>query len=187
MFVEWKIAAEAIWFILPAYIANSSAVVVGGGAPIDFGKTWRGKRIFGDGKTWRGFFGGILIGMAAGVVMNILAPGTFYSGFPSIIILFSISFGALSGDIIESFFKRQIGKKSGEKWIIADQIDFLLGSFLFSFLASTVLYRISMIDGNWFLQSFSVWHIAFLLILTPALHYLTNIVGYIAGLKEVPW
>ena len=103
MFVEWKIAAEAIWFILPAYIANSSAVVVGGGAPIDFGKTWRGKRIFGDGKTWRGFFGGILIGMAAGVVMNILAPGTFYSGFPSIIILFSISFGALSGDIIESF------------------------------------------------------------------------------------
>jgi len=119
--------------------------------------------------------------------MNILAPGTFYSGFPSIIILFSISFGALSGDIIESFFKRQIGKKSGEKWIIADQIDFLLGSFLFSFLASTVLYHIGMIDGNWFLQSFSVWHIAFLLILTPALHYLTNIVGYIAGLKEVPW
>ncbi|HDS59894.1 MAG TPA: CDP-archaeol synthase, partial [Thermoplasmatales archaeon] len=41
---------EAVWLVLPAYLANASAVVLGGGTPIDFGKTWRDKRLLGDGK-----------------------------------------------------------------------------------------------------------------------------------------
>jgi len=187
MFVDWRIAAEAVWFILPAYIANSSAVVVGGGTPMDFGKEWRGKRIFGDSKTWRGFFGGIFVGTSVGIIMNIVVPRTFGEGLLSLVIIFSLSLGALSGDLLESFLKRRLGKKSGEKWIIADQIDFLLGAFLLSFLFSTALHYTGMSGENWFLQSFSVWHIIFLLIFTPAIHYVTNIAGYLAGLKEVPW
>jgi len=185
--VEWKIALEAVWLILPAYIANSSAVILGGGTPIDFGKNWKGKRIFGSSKTWRGFFGGILAGTTAGIVMNALIPGTFGNGISSFLIIISLPMGALSGDLAESFVKRRLDKKSGEKWIIADQIDFLLGAFALSFLFSIALEHAGMADGNWFLQSFSVWHILFLLILTPALHYITNIAGYLAGLKEVPW
>lgn len=185
--MEWVIAAEAIWFILPAYIANSSAVIVGGGAPVDFGKSFHGTRIFGDGKTWRGFFGGIFMGTAAGIIMNVVAPETFGDGIASPVIILSLTSGALLGDLLESFFKRRIGKDRGEKWLIADQMDFLLGALFLSFLTCIVLETLGVTSGNWFLSSFSAWHIAFLLVFTPLLHYTTNAVGYLAGLKEVPW
>src|SRR2546427_2286511 len=46
---------QALWFFLPAFVANPMAVVFGGGPPIDFGRTLGGReRLFGDGKTWRG-------------------------------------------------------------------------------------------------------------------------------------
>src|SRR3989454_11668937 len=62
---------QALWFFLPAYVANPMAVVFGGGTPIDFGRTLRdGERLFGDGKTWRGLVGGTLAGGPPGV-----APG----------------------------------------------------------------------------------------------------------------
>src|SRR2546427_13302198 len=52
-------AGLAFWFLLPAYVANPMAVVSGGGTPMDFGRTLRdGRRLLGDGKTWRGFAGG---------------------------------------------------------------------------------------------------------------------------------
>ncbi len=187
MYMEWVTAAEAIWFILPAYIANSSAVIVGGGTPVDFGKSFRRIRIFGDGKTWRGFLGGIFAGTAAGIIMNAVAPETFGDGIASLVILLSLTSGALLGDLTESFFKRRIGKDRGDKWLIADQIDFLLGALFLSFLACTALAALGLTSGNWFLSSFSVWHIAFLLVFTPLIHYATNAVGYLAGLKEVPW
>src|SRR5437667_105251 len=56
---------QALWFFLPAYVANPMAVVFGGGTPIDFGRTLRdGERLFGDGKTWRGVVGGLLLSLA---------------------------------------------------------------------------------------------------------------------------
>ncbi|HTY46053.1 MAG TPA: CDP-archaeol synthase, partial [Methanomassiliicoccales archaeon] len=33
--------------MLPALIPNSAAVLFGGGTPIDFGRVWHGKRVFG--------------------------------------------------------------------------------------------------------------------------------------------
>ena len=48
MFWIW----DAILFIIPAYVANSIPVVMGGGPPLDGGRMWKdGKRILGDGKT----------------------------------------------------------------------------------------------------------------------------------------
>src|SRR5256885_9473968 len=50
---------QALWFFLPAFVANPFAVVSGGGAPIDGGRSLSdGQRMFGDGKTWRGPGGG---------------------------------------------------------------------------------------------------------------------------------
>ena len=50
------------WVYVPALLPNTFAPFVGGGTPVDFGKSWKGKRLLGDGKTWRGFIGGALIG-----------------------------------------------------------------------------------------------------------------------------
>src|SRR6266487_2676688 len=79
--------AQALWFFLPAFVANPMAVVFGGGTPIDFGRTLSdGERIFGDGKTWRGLLGGTssgaLLGLVLAVPLNALAPESRWSFGP---------------------------------------------------------------------------------------------------------
>src|SRR2546428_1826096 len=62
---------QALWFFLPAFVANPMAVVFGGGTPIDFGRTLRDReRLFGDGKTWRGPGGGTLSGAFLGFLLS---------------------------------------------------------------------------------------------------------------------
>src|SRR5256712_12894666 len=62
---------QALWFFLPAFVANPMAVVFGGGTPIDFRPTLRDRgRLFRDGQTWRGPRGGAVSGGALGVVFT---------------------------------------------------------------------------------------------------------------------
>jgi len=72
---------EALWFIFPAYLANSAPVDVSQikalkkyGTPIDGGKTFRGKRVLGDSKTWRGLYAGVIAGTAGGALQVAVAP-----------------------------------------------------------------------------------------------------------------
>ena len=58
---------QVLWFFVPAYLANMSPVLVQGwfqrlAAPIDGGRSFRGKRIHGDHNTWRGLLVGIVVG-----------------------------------------------------------------------------------------------------------------------------
>ena len=187
--MSYEIILQALWIILPAYVANGMAVLVGGGTPIDFGKNWKdGKRILGDGKTWRGLFAGAFLGMTAGFGLSVAAIYinmseysylglSDFTGFPLMIpIIGSICFGALLGDIIKSFFKRRIGKKRGEDWIPFDQIDLVLGVLFFSFLIAVLLQIVSITSYNWFFESFTLWHVLTLLIITPFLHLFTNFI-----------
>jgi len=182
------IIVQAFWIVIPIYTANASAVIVGGGTPVDFRKTWRdGTRILGDGKTWRGLLSGTFLGMTAGFGLSVAASFlsnseysylglTNFEGFPyMILILFSLCFGALLGDIIESFFKRRIGKQRGEDWIPFDQIDFILGALFFSFLMSILLDILNLTPTNWFFTNLSIWHIGFLLVVTPFFHITANL------------
>ena len=186
----YEIIIQALWLVLPAYIANASALLVGGGAPIDFGKNWKdGRRILGDGKTWRGLITGAVVGMTGGfglsVVAKYAAMSDFaflgindFTGFPLMIpIIASICFGALIGDIVESFFKRRIGRTRGQDWIPFDQLDFILGALFFSFATSGVLQIIGLTNNNWFFDSFSIWHILVLVVITPFFHLFANFVN----------
>ena len=183
-----EILAQAFWIIVPAYIANGTAVLLGGGKPIDFGKKWKdGNRILGDGKTWRGLLAGTFIGMTAGFGLSVAAKyidmtefsylglNDFF-GFPFMIpILFSICFGALFGDIFESFLKRRTGRKRGEDWVPFDQIDFILGVFFLSFIIAGLLHILGLTDTNWFFESFNLGQILFLLVITPFFHIIGNL------------
>lgn len=186
----YEIIVQALWLVIPAYIANASALLVGGGTPIDFGKNWKdGKRILGDGKTWRGLISGAVIGMVGGFGLSIVAIYANNSDFaflglsdfgryPLMIpIIGSICFGALLGDIIKSFFKRRVGIERGKNWIPFDQIDFILGVLLFSFLIAGFLQIIGIASYNWFFKSFNVWHVLILLIITPFFHLFANFVN----------
>ncbi|MEM0493146.1 MAG: CDP-2,3-bis-(O-geranylgeranyl)-sn-glycerol synthase [Candidatus Thermoplasmatota archaeon] len=183
------IIIQSLWLILPAYIANASAVIVGGGLPIDRGRIYKdGRRVLGDGKTYRGLFVGTLLGMIAGFCLVIAAyyiNNTEYNylglndfgRYPLMIpLIFSLCFGALMGDIIESFFKRRLGKERGENWVPFDQIDFLLGSLALSFFSSSFVNLIGLTQYNWFLESFTLWHILFLILITPFMHILANLI-----------
>ncbi len=110
---------QAFWFFLPAYVANPTAVLFGGGRPMDFGKVLKdGKRLFGDGKTWRGFGGGISSGIVLGFLLwgigalayAPLSYGPFPDGLLPIVLL---PVGALLGDLVGSFIKRRMGKAKG--------------------------------------------------------------------------
>lgn len=169
---------------IPALSANSLAVLFGGGPPIDGGKRWGGKRILGDGKTWRGLFGG---GLSAGFIGLILffALSSFTQIYPSFyhasVIIFSFSFGSLIGDIVASFVKRRMGKKRGEKAPMLDQYDFFFGSFLLAYTTSHAWVTRTYLIGNRWMA------LLIIIIIIPLLHRGVNIIGYRLGYKEEPW
>lgn len=171
------VITKAVWLMLPAYIANPTAVVFGGGTPVDFGKKWRdGRRILGDGKTFRGLVGGTACGIIVGLVqMNV--PSQWSLGSFTFTTIITLSFGALLGDMVKSFFKRRAGFERGAELPIIDQLDFVAGAWVLTYI----------FDPVWFSDNFTFWIIITVLILTPLLHRLTNIIGYYIKLKKEPW
>ena len=177
-----------LWLFLPAMVPNSAAVVFGGETKMDFGKSWRGKRIFGDGKSWRGFFGGAFSGIALGLVLIgvswIWDPDNFWGYGPfwgNVGVLACLSFGAVLGDLCGAFIKRRLGMERGQKAPILDQYDFVIGAFLVTALFFPDWVYANYIEG---------WHIAaliFIIVIMFAIHRLVNIIGYRMGLKKEPW
>ena len=130
-----QLIVEALKFIFPAYCANATPVLAGGGTRMDFGKNFfDGKRIFGNNKTFRGFFFGLAIGISVGL----MECAAFH--FP---ILFAvlIPLGALLGDLTGAFLKRRIGIAPGGLLPIVDQIDFVVGAVVFSIPLARPLLR----------------------------------------------
>lgn len=183
------IISEGVWLIFPAYIANSSAVLFGHGAPVDFGRKFNdGRRIFGDGKTWYGLLGGSLAGIAFGFG-QILGSGIQYPkhhwGYGlepnAYFIAILIPVGALFGDLLGSFIKRRMGRSRGQQVVLLDIYDLVLGVFILLLI----------FQFNWFYQTFldgfRIIALVTVLILTPMLHRFTNIIGYKLGKKKEPW
>ena len=97
--------------------------------PMDARKTFRGKRIFGDNKTWKGFMGMIVFTALSGML--------FWSIFDSTKFLFSLLRGAWIGfafvlfELPNSFIKRRLdissGKNGGLVQTFFDQCDSVIG------------------------------------------------------------
>ena len=165
--------AAAIWFIFPAYCANAAPVIFGGGPQMDFGKRFLdGKPFLGSHKTWRGFFAGLIVGTLVGLAQTIIYEqvlfeyGTQFSY--SILLGFVLSLGALTGDLIESFIKRRLNHSPGSSLPVADQIDFILGAFLFSIPVSPPSLQAALI----------------ILLITIPIHLLTNLGAALLNMKN---
>ncbi|HEY9247088.1 MAG TPA: CDP-2,3-bis-(O-geranylgeranyl)-sn-glycerol synthase, partial [Candidatus Methanoperedens sp.] len=130
----------------------------------------------GDGKTIQGLVAGTVCGIAAGLIQIWLSPMLPLPGF-SFKIIFTISFGSLLGDLIKSFFKRRLGFPRGKELILVDQLDFVVGAWVLTYL----------VDPEWFIEYFTPQIIIIVLILTPIFHRITNIFGYHIKLKKEPW
>jgi len=169
--------AYALFFIFPAYVANAVPVIVGGGRALDGGRKMPdGKPIFGSHKTVRGFVAGVvagtLTGMAQYAALQFVVLSDFVLPFQfSVWLGFLISFGALVGDLVHSFVKRRIGIAEGSPLPVADQLDFVAGAVLFSFLVSPP----------------PLLTIFIIFVITLPIHLLTNLLAYVVGVKKTPW
>lgn len=179
--------ALALWFFLPAGIANVAPIFIAKvhflkrfNAPIDGGLIYRGKRLLGDHKTWRGF----IVGLMFGIVTVYLQAGGYahnswirsvsfpinYQHLPLLLLGTLLSFGALGGDAVKSFFKRRRNIPSGESWIPFDQADMIIGAIVATVPIVTFEWRV-------YLWAILLWSL---------IQLLSTIAGYLLGLKTSP-
>jgi len=132
-----------IYFFLPAYLANMAPVVVVGrfewlAGPIDGGRTWRGVRIFGDHKTWRGLVAGVVVGMIVFAAQRATYQLGYlhtlalidYAAFDPLLPGFLLGLG--TGLATPSSPSSSAGRhRAGCELARFDQLDFMAGAYLF--------------------------------------------------------
>jgi len=139
--IHARAVLQILYFFLPAYLANMSPVLVRPwlralAVPIDGGMSFRGKRLLGDHKTWRGLLAGTVVGMIAYELQRFASE----AGFAGDLVLIDcaahpllpgllMGLGAGVGDSVKSFFKRRLDIEPGASWPIFDQLDFFCRRF----------------------------------------------------------
>lgn len=191
--------ADLLLLILPVVLAGVSNMVYvklpvhrGLRVPMDGGRTWRdGRRLFGDNKTWKGFFGMIAFTAfwlgafeaLAGAVPQVarIAPFPFEAWrFPWNGWLFGAwwGLGYVLFELPNSFLKRRLGIPAGQNapggrgflFGLLDQADSVIGCTIF------LLFFFH--PG---------WGMALgIVVVGTAVHYLTNVGLWMAGLKRQP-
>lgn len=153
--------------------------------PIDGSAMFHGRRIFGDGKTWRG------VGVAVvGSIGTVAVQKAFRADVPTLLHVVDyarvnpLSFGAamgagaMAGELPNSFTKRRLGIPSGKTtrgwravlFYVWDQVDLLTGAWPALFL--------------WFRPGALLVGGSFVVALV--LHPLVALVGYLIGARKSP-
>jgi CDP-2,3-bis-(O-geranylgeranyl)-sn-glycerol synthase len=176
-----------LWFFLPAGIANMMPIFAAQvswlkrfTAPLDLGRSFRGKRIFGSHKTWRGLVAGIIFSTLTLWLQQLAVPHfswlqpwtneVNYTQLPTVVLGPLFAVGALGGDAVESFFKRQRGIAPGRGWFPFDQTEYIIGAAI----ASTPFVSLSLLQY------------AVLIVLWLVIHVIASATGYLMGVKERP-
>ena len=148
--------------------------------PLDGGATFRGRRVLGDNKTWRG-----ALVMAAGVVLAALLLSrlpAFAACWPAPLRAHPLGYalllalGFVAGELPNSFLKRQLGVAPGAQrrspvgmaLALYDQVDFVPGIWL-------------ALGPLWWMPAAQVLT---LLAVAAALHLCVNGVGYAIGARK---
>lgn len=178
---------RSLYFMLPAYLANGAPVATQNifkslAVPVDLGAHFRGRPFFGSHKTFRGVIAAVVAGIVVFLVQVYLYRFPFFQNWSffdykemylsySVLPGFLLGLGAITGDLVKSFFKRQFDVKPGSRWIPWDQIDFLLGALAFI----SIIYLLQ-------------WQaVVALLVFTPPIHMAANHLGYYLKIRKVKW
>lgn len=151
--------------------------------PIDAGTTFRGSRVFGDNKTWRGVACsviGSIIGVLGQKYMIADHAGAFavidYARVNAFVLGVALGGGASLGELPNSFVKRRLGIAPGAQsqhalafiFYLWDQVDVL-----------TVTWPLLLF---WYTPSWPLVLTSFLL--APAAHQTLSIIGYLIGARR---
>ncbi|HSX17575.1 MAG TPA: CDP-archaeol synthase [Patescibacteria group bacterium] len=177
----------ALWFFLPAAMANVVPIFAAHipwlrkfDAPIDCGLTFRGQRLLGSHKTWRGLISGLLfatitlwlqqLAVEHSSWIHTMTSQVDYPSLPTLILGPLFGLGALGGDAIESFFKRQRRVPPGHGWFPFDQTDYIIGGAI----ATMPFVTLTLFQYGWLI---GLWLIV---------HLVSTYIGFLLGLKERP-
>ncbi|MBI2577007.1 CDP-archaeol synthase [Candidatus Woesearchaeota archaeon] len=178
-----NIILMAVYFMIPAYLANmapvfSRRILRSLAIPIDKGKKLGGKPIFGSHKTVRGFLVAVIYSVALTYLQALLYPLAGFQAlsivhYPSVWLSLGLllGVGAIGGDLVKSFAKRRIGIKPGKTFIPFDQLDFVIGSLL---LASLVV-------------EFTLPLVFTILTVSFFGHLAVNYIGYLLKVRDQKW
>jgi CDP-2,3-bis-(O-geranylgeranyl)-sn-glycerol synthase len=167
---------QAFLFFLPAGVANATPVLANRipllnrwRTAMDLGWSWRGRRLVGNNKTWRGFVAGTA---CAGLTAVLIYPLSNFSDrlLETLVIGLVLGAGALLGDAVESFAKRQLGITAGHSWFPFDQLDYIVGGLLLAW---------PLVHLDWTM-------VLMVLVLFFGLHLLVAYLAYLLGLKDKP-
>ncbi|MFS8159666.1 MAG: CDP-archaeol synthase [Candidatus Roizmanbacteria bacterium] len=176
-----------LFLFFPAGMANAAPVIAAKipllrelNLPLDFGVNVNGKRLFGENKTFRGLFTGIFaagigVGLQQYLFLNFAVVRELvvidYLSISKLFLILALGIGPLIGDAIESTIKRQCNIASGQSWMPFDQIDYILGTIVFTL----PLFQLHL--SRYLL----------LFVLGIVAHVLTNLISYLLKLKRVPY
>lgn len=173
---------RVLYLMLPAYAANMVPVLVKKinflNYPVDLGKKYKGQDIFGNHKTWRGLFFGVIAGVIVGYLQSLLYG---YACLQSLSLFdysaywlsagILLGTGALLGDLVKSFAKRRFKVKPGKSFMPWDQVDYTIGSLLF--LSMIFVPSLKIVIGA--------------LVVNFLLHMIANHLAFYLKLSKVKW
>ncbi len=169
--MDFNLLWKSLYFFLPGFAANMAPVLF---RWIPWGKKPLSEHWMGSNKTWRGLIAGIVLG----TLVFWLQQVAYQFGFRNLAIIdyldfslwlgFWMSFGALAGDAVKSYYKRREGISPGKPWLPWDQLDFVIGGII----GACIVYVPSA-------------EVVLLIVLAgPLLHLIVNYAGYLLGLKK---
>lgn len=174
--------AQALYYFLPAYLSNAAPVLLQKinilPQPVDCNKKINNEPLIGLNKTWGGLLYGTIVGTLTFYLQQQWYDIPFFRtlsliDYPNqpLLLGFLLASGAILGDLIKSFIKRRFHKAPGSHWFPWDELDYVLGAFLFS--AAVYLPPIGAMLT--------------IIFLAPAFHFIANRISYVLGLKKVKW
>ena len=172
---------KCFYLMLPAYFANMAPVMVRRisifAFPIDSNKKMNNKPILGKNKTFRGFIFGTISGVIIAYFQFLLSDIEFFRSISFFDyqnwFLFGLlmGFGALTGDLVKSFFKRRLDFEPGAKFVPFDQTDFVVGALLFIMPVFDLTLKIFVVS----------------LVLSFMLHIITNHLAFYFRIRNEKW
>lgn len=172
---------KCFYLMLPAYFANMAPVMVKKinlfVIPIDLGKTMNDKPILGKNKTIRGLIFGVIFAVIVAYLQSLLHSLNFFKNISFfdyelwLLFGFLMGTGALTGDLIKSFFKRRLGIEPGAKFVPFDQTDFVIGALIFVMPISSITFRIFFVS----------------LLLSFVLHITVNHIAFYLKIRKEKW
>lgn len=190
--MPWNFAlslAQALYLFAPLLVAAAIAAVVQRygllsrlARPIDGGASWRGRRVLGDGKTWRGALIAVAGSVAGVLAQRFLIGGSAgalavidYQRADPVALGAAMGVGAILGELPNSFVKRRVGIPRGGTtkgplrvlFYVWDQIDPLIVTW--PLLTAWVRPTPSLVVAS------------FVLALT--VHPLVSLIGYLVGAR----